>query len=419
MCIAATSISSRRTPTHAPRAEPFQGIDGERCGDSQEAPARRDSARLRRAAARRSHSPPIAEASQSQAVADTRALGYEERVEDKNKSPKKPRTVLTGVKPTGAPHIGNYIGAIKPSLALAASLERSFLFIADYHALTTVHSRKEMQAQIYEVAATWLACGLDPAKVVLYRQSDIPEVFELNWVLSCFMPKGAMNRAHAYKAIVQRNQEQGIEEIDAGVNMGIYCYPVLMAADILLFDTDVVPVGKDQLQHVEIARDVANSVNHVYGKVLRVPEPLVGEETSVVPGLDGRKMSKSYENTIPLFFPANKLRKLVMRFVTDSSPPEAPKDPETSPLFAIYKEFATQEEVEAMRKRYAEGVAWGHVKEALYEVMDRKLTEPRRLYENLLADHAEIDRILAEGAEKAREVAKATITRVREVIGIR
>jgi tryptophanyl-tRNA synthetase len=330
----------------------------------------------------------------------------------------KSKTVLTGVKPTGTPHIGNYVGAIKPAIALAASADKTLLFIADYHALTTEHDPKQMRAQIYEVAATWLACGLDPNKVLLYRQSDIPEVFELSWALACFTPKGAMNRAHAYKAIVQANIEKGVEEVDAGVNMGVFTYPVLMAADILLFDADLVPVGKDQQQHVEIARDVASSVNHLYGD-LRLPAPLIGEETAIVPGLDGRKMSKSYDNTIPLFVDSKRLRKLVMRFVTDSSPPEAPKDPATSSLFMLYKEFATEEEIGALRKRYEEGVAWGHVKEALYEAMERRLAEPRRVYAELLADEARIDKLLAEGAEKARVIAGATMKRVREAIGVR
>jgi tryptophanyl-tRNA synthetase len=300
---------------------------------------------------------------------------------------------------------------------MATEAKQALYFVADYHALTSVHDRKELDALVVDVAATWLALGLDPDKVVFYRQSDVPEIFELTWILSCFTGKGLMNRAHAYKAIVQKNQENGVDD-DFGVNMGLFCYPVLMAADILLFGTDLVPVGKDQVQHVEYARDIAQSFNSVYGEVLRVPRARIGEETSVIPGLDGRKMSKSYGNTIPIFAPEKQLRKLVMRYVTDSSRPEDPKDPSVSPLFMMYKEFATAEETEQLRKRYLAGVGWGEVKQELFTVLNRALAEPRRKYDELMADRARVDALLEAGKKRAHELASSTLRDVRKAIGI-
>lgn len=267
--------------------------------------------------------------------------------------------VLTGIKPTGKVHLGNYIGAIKPALQLAGAGDCTALyFIADYHGLTFIQDRDEFRDLSYGIAATWLALGLDPERVVFYRQSDVPEIFELHWILSCLTSKGLMNRAHAYKAIHEQNIQLGVDA-DAGVNMGLFTYPVLMAADILLFQSDKVPVGKDQIQHVEIARDIAEGFNRVYGDTFKLPDYRVDENTSVIPGLDGRKMSKSYNNTIPLFETPENLKKLISKIKTDSTPPQEPKDPDTSNIFLLYKEFAAPAQVQDFRKQYLSGISWG------------------------------------------------------------
>jgi tryptophanyl-tRNA synthetase len=330
----------------------------------------------------------------------------------------RPRRVLTGIKPTGIPHVGNLLGAIAPALRLADEGLEAFYFIADYHALTTVQDAATMQRLTREVAATWLAMGLDPARVLFYRQSDIPEIFELAWVLACFTSKGWMNKAHAYKASVDANREAGLED-DDGINMGVYGYPILMAADILAFDTDLVPVGKDQVQHIEIARDIAQRVNSTCGaEVLRLPAAKVDDNVATVPGLDGRKMSKSYDNTIPLFAPAKQLKKIVNRIVTDSTPPEAPKDPDASTIFHIYRAIAAPAEIEALAARYRAGIGWGDAKGALFDVLDRVLAAPRARYDALMADPTAIDAHLAAGAARARPLARATLDRVRRAIGI-
>ncbi len=329
-------------------------------------------------------------------------------------------TILTGVKPTGTPHIGNYLGAIRPAIELANRPDvNSLLFIADYHALISTPTAEELKDLTYQVAATWLALGMDPKKTVFYRQSDVPETYELAWILSCFTEKGLMNRAHAYKARVQENEAHK-RDADHGVNIGLYEYPVLMAADIVLYDAHKVPVGADQVQHLEIARDIVHKVNHHYGKdVLRAPEALVQESVAVVPGLDGRKMSKSYDNAIPIFLESKKLRKLVMKMKTDSSLPTDPKDPEKSDIFLLYKHFATPEEIKALATRYQTGIGWGEAKEALYLALDRQFTEPRLRYETLMSDKAGLDKILAEGAAKARVLAGRTLSRVRDAIGLK
>jgi tryptophanyl-tRNA synthetase len=328
------------------------------------------------------------------------------------------KTILTGVKSSGHPHLGNYVGAIKPALELAKNPDhQALLFIADYHSLTTVHDKKAMQDSTLEVAATWLACGLDPSKTVLFRQSDIPELFELNWVLSCFTGKGLLNRAHAYKAIVQKNEESGTD-VDAGVTMGLYNYPVLMSADILMFETNLVPVGKDQTQHLEMAADIAGSFNAVYGPILTIPSAYINAETALIPGLDGRKMGKSYDNVIPLFGDPKKLRKLVMRIVTDSRPPEEPKDPSSSHIFQLYSAFATPEQSAALADRFRQGIGWGEAKQALYEVLEASLAEPRKVYDDLRAHPEVIEKLLAEGKEKARATSMPLMQRIREAIGI-
>ncbi len=325
--------------------------------------------------------------------------------------------ILTGIKPTGSPHIGNYLGAIRPALALADDPKNTAMyFIADYHALTTEHDPKSLDHQIREVAATWIACGLDPEKTLFYRQSDIPEIFELTWVLACFTSKGWMNKMHAYKAVLQAAAD---EEQAESVNVGIYTYPILMAADIVLFDTDLVPVGKDQQQHVEIARDMAQRVNHTYkAEVLKLPAAKIDEQTAVVQGLDGRKMSKSYDNTIPLFAPAKQLRKTVMKIVTDSTPPEAPKDPDKSLIFDLYKLFAKPEQIAELRARYLAGIGWGDAKGALADVLEATFAGPRATYDELMADRARLDALLARGAERARDYAGPVLRRVRKAIGI-
>lgn len=329
------------------------------------------------------------------------------------------KIVLTGIKPTGSPHLGNYLGAIKPALTLAQDEQyQAMYFMADYHAMTAIRDPAYFRHVCYEVSAAWLALGLDPDKVIFYRQSDVPEIFELTWILACLTPKGLMNRAHAYKAAVAQNLEIGVSDTDSGINMGLYNYPILMAADILLFQTDLVPVGRDQIQHIEITNDIAQSFNHTYGKVFKLPDHNIQEEeTASLPGLDGRKMSKSYDNTIPLFVSPELLRKLVFRIKTDSAPPTEPKDPATSTLFLIYKEFAGPEQVESMRKRYQRGIAWADVKQELFETLNSFLEKPRQLYNQLMTDHQKMDTLLTEGAQKARSLAIPCIKEVRKAIG--
>lgn len=317
------------------------------------------------------------------------------------------------------PHLGNYLGAIKPAIEMAESGDyEGFYFIADYHSLTSVHKASDMRQYIYEIAAAWLALGLDPKKVTLYQQSHVPEVLELSWILNCFTAKGLMNRAHAYKAIVQDNQENERDE-DQGVNMGLYSYPVLMAADILFLKADMVPVGADQVQHIEIARDIAMAFNHHYGEILKLPKAVVQEQTGTIPGLDGRKMSKSYGNHIPLFLPQKKLQKMINRIVTDSTPPEEPKNPDESLLFKLYSYFGTPKEVEEQRAWYQRGISWGEAKAELFKVIDRELAVPRERYEALMADKTQIDRVLEEGAARVRPRAQSFLNEVKSAIGVR
>jgi len=325
---------------------------------------------------------------------------------------------LTGIKPTGDLHIGNYFGAIKPALELAKTYDARY-FIADYHALNTMKDPKELNSTIRQVAAGWLASGLDPEKVIFYRQSSIPEVFELATMLAAFTSKGLMNRAHAYKAAVQDNNERG-DDPDAGVNMGLFTYPILMAADIIIFDSDIVPVGEDQVQHIEMARDMVQAINANYGKpVLKTPRAGVQENVAVVPGLDGRKMSKSYGNTIPMFAPEKTLHKIIMRVVTNSQAVEEPKDPDSSQIYLLYKLFATVEEQAALAARYRSGgMGWGEAKEELFRVANRELAPMRERYDAIMADIPALDRILEQGAKKARPIAAATIKRFRQAAGI-
>jgi tryptophanyl-tRNA synthetase len=319
------------------------------------------------------------------------------------------KTSLTGIKPTGTPHLGNYLGAIRPALELAHTYN-SFYFIADYHALTTVRDPDVLAGYVYDVAATWLACGLDPTKTFFYRQSAVPEVFELMWVLACLLATGQLERGHAYKDALDKGEAP---------NAGVFNYPVLMAADIILYDCHVVPVGKDQKQHVELARDVAVRFNHVFGEnTLVVPEPQISEEL-FVPGTDGRKMSKSYQNTLPLFAPSADLKSMVMKIKTGSEPLDAPKDPDSAIVFQLYQQVATAEEIERMAASLRQGgYGWGHAKLALFEALDRELGPKRAAYDELRSDEAKLDAILAEGARRAQSVARATLRRVRQAIGM-
>ncbi|GHU41218.1 hypothetical protein FACS1894190_09070 [Spirochaetia bacterium] len=324
---------------------------------------------------------------------------------------------MTGVKPTGILHIGNYFGAIKPAIELTKDYDTRY-FIADYHALNIMKDPQALRESIREIAAGWLAAGLDPEKVIFYRQSSVPETFELTTILMAFTPKGLMNRAHAYKAALDKNIEKN-EDADAGINMGLFTYPVLMAADILLFDADVVPVGRDQTQHVEMAADIAGAINYTYKKeLLKIPQASVQDSVAVVPGLDGRKMSKSYGNTIPLFSSEKDLRKLIMRIVTNSQGVEEPKDPDSSQIFMIYKLFATAEEQSALRARYRGGMGWGEAKEELFRVVNRELTPLRNRFNEFVADPKKLDDILSGGAQKARAIASKTVMRLRAACGI-
>ena len=330
------------------------------------------------------------------------------------------QTVLTGITTTGTPHIGNYVGAIRPAIAASRMAGvRSYFFLADYHALVKNQDPEHVARSTLEIAASWLAAGLDPAQVVFYRQSDIPEITELAWILSCVTAKGLMNRAHAYKAAVDENTASGNKDPDKGITMGLFSYPILMTADILLFKAHKVPVGSDQKQHIEMARDIAARFNYLYGELFVLPEAVIDEKVAVLPGLDGRKMSKSYANTIPLFAPPKQLRKLIMKIKTNSLEPGEPKNPADSALFSIYQAFASTAATAEMRRRYAEGIAWGEAKEALFELIDAELAPARREYERLLAAPDHVERILIEGAERARAISKPLLDQIRYAVGVR
>ncbi|RYF27836.1 MAG: tryptophan--tRNA ligase [Comamonadaceae bacterium] len=326
---------------------------------------------------------------------------------------------LTGITTTGTPHLGNFVGSIRPSVQ--ASLRpgvQSFYFLADYHALIKCEDPVRIQRSTLEIAASWLAAGLNPEHVTFYRQSDVPEIPELNWLLSCVTGKGVLNRAHAYKASQDKNAEAG-READDGVTAGLFMYPVLMGADILLFKAHKVPVGRDQAQHIEMARDMAASFNHLYGEHFVLPEAVIDEQVALLPGLDGRKMSKSYNNTIALFTPRDQLRKLIMGLLTDSRAPGEPKDTEGSALFQIYQAFATEAETDALRQQYAAGIAWGDAKQMLFERVDQVIAPMRERYESLMADPGQIEDTLQAGAERARALATPFIRELRTAVGLR
>lgn len=325
---------------------------------------------------------------------------------------------LSGIKPTGTLHIGNYLGMIKPAFDLIEKFQPLY-FVADYHALTTLKDKATLNQHVYDVAATLLALDLDPLKVIFFRQSDIPQIYEFTWILNCFTAKGLLNRAHAYKAAVDANLKVG-KQSDADINAGLFNYPVLMAADILLYGSHHVPVGQDQRQHVEIARDIASAVNSSCGKVLVLPEPLIQETVMTIPGIDGRKMSKNYDNTIPIFADEKFLRKQVMRIVTDSKRPEDLKNPDECNVFNIYKYFASAEAIASRRNAYLKGgLAYSEIKQELYEILNKFFGDRRDTYQKLLDDKDHLDDILIQGAKKARAIAESVLERVRRAIGIR
>jgi len=330
-----------------------------------------------------------------------------------------PIRFLTGITTTGTPHLGNYVGAIRPAVqASRRAGTENFYFLADYHALIKCDEPARIQRSTLEIAACWLAAGLDPEKVFFYRQSDIPEIPELTWLLTCVTGKGLLNRAHAYKASVDKNMAAG-NDPDTDVTAGLFMYPVLMAADILMFKAHKIPVGRDQVQHIEMARDMGQSFNHLYGEHFVLPEAAVDDSVAMLPGLDGRKMSKSYDNIIPLFAPPAQIRKQIAGIVTDSRAPGEPKPVEGSALFQIYQAFASPEETQQLRQAYAEGIAWGDAKQMLFERIDREIAPMRERHDALIADPAQLEKILQAGAAKARALATPFMAELRHAVGLR
>lgn len=331
--------------------------------------------------------------------------------------------VLTGITPSGTPHLGNYAGAIRPAVQASTQPDTdAFFFLADYHALIKCDDPQRVARSRLEIAATWIAAGLDPERVTFYRQSDIPEIPEFCWMLTCVTNKGLMNRAHAYKAAVDQNNAKGVEP-DDGINMGLFSYPILMAADILLFSAHWVPVGRDQIQHLEMARDIANRFNHLYGRgqtLLTPPYELIDDSVATLPGLDGRKMSKSYDNTIPLFEGGERLlQNAINGIVTDSKLPGEPKEAEGSHLFDLYKAFATAEQAEQFKHELQDGLGWGDAKKQLFELINTELSPMRDTYNDLMAHPERLEEMLFEGAAKARRIATPMIQELRAVVGLR
>jgi len=327
---------------------------------------------------------------------------------------------LTGITTTGTPHIGNYVGAIRPGIEASKDpSKKNFYFLADFHALAKAEDPDRINRSTLEISAAWLALGLDTDNAVFYRQSDILEIPQLTWILTSMTAKGLMNRAHSYKAVVQANEESGSKDPDKGINMALYSYPILMAADILMFKSTKVPVGRDQKQHVEMTRDIAQRFNHHYGDLFTIPDAVISDETAVLKGLDGRKMSKSYDNTIPLFADEKRLRKLIMKIKTNSLEPGAAKDTADSTLFQIYKAFATADETAAIEKRYADGIAWGEMKQELFEYINEHIKPARDEYRRLIDDPAIVEQELQKGAEKARAISAPFLDEIRSAVGIR
>ena len=326
--------------------------------------------------------------------------------------------VLTGITTTGTPHLGNYVGAIRPAVVASKNTDiESFYFLADYHALIKCQHPEEIQRSTLEIAASWMALGLDTDNAIFYRQSDIPEIPELTWLLSCMTAKGLMNRSHAYKAAVQDN-ETANEDPDFGITMGLFSYPVLMAADILMFNAGQIPVGRDQIQHVEMARDIAQRFNHHYGEHFVLPEAMIDDNVALLQGLDGRKMSKSYGNTIPLFLSEKQLKKHINKIKTNLLEPGEPKDPDTSAVFQIWQAFATEEQSTEMRAEFVNGLAWGEAKKRLFELVNSELAPARQRYEELLNAPQEVESVLQTGAQRAREISQPFVAKLRRAVGI-
>lgn len=327
--------------------------------------------------------------------------------------------VLTGITTSGTPHLGNYVGAIRPAIMASKNADtESFFFLADFHSLITSTDPDLVHQSTKEIAATWLALGLDTEKAVFYRQSDVPEIPELCWLLNCMAAKGLMNRAHAYKAAVANNEGTN-QDTDYGITMGLFSYPVLMAADILMFNAHKVPVGKDQIQHVEMARDIAQRFNHIYGDSFVLPEAQVDTNVAVLQGLDGRKMSKSYGNTIPLFLPEKKLKKNINKIKTNLLEPGEQKDPDTSTVFQVWQAFANEEQTAYMREEFLKGIAWGEAKKQLFELINAEIEEPRERYNALMSDQGYIESVLQAGAIKARSFSQPALAKLRNAVGIR
>ncbi len=326
---------------------------------------------------------------------------------------------LTGITTTGTPHLGNYVGAIRPAIRASKNPDiESFYFLADYHALIKCYDPKQIRQSTLEIAAAWLALGLDTDNAVFYRQSDIPEIPELSWVLTCMAAKGLMNRSHAYKAAVQENIDAGNPDPDKGITMGLFSYPILMTADILMFGGQKIPVGRDQIQHVEMARDIGQRFNHHFGETFVLPEAVVDDHVAVLKGLDGRKMSKSYGNTIPLFDTSKSLQKSINKIITNLLEPGQPKEVKDSTLFEIWQAFATPEQVTYMREQFAAGIAWGQAKKELHALIDAELSQARERYQHYMNEHDDLEAILQKGAIKARSFSQPMLKKVRESIGI-
>ena len=325
------------------------------------------------------------------------------------------KIVLTGIKPTGMPHFGNYIGALKPMIE-SAKTQKTIMFIADLHALNTIYDPKTVREHTYQAAAIMMALGIDLNNTLMFRQSDVEQIYQLNTLLMNVTPKGLMNRAHSYKAAMDKNIANGVD-VDAGVNMGLYTYPILMSADILLYGADIVPVGADQKQHVEFARDIAGHFNAIYGETFKLPEPVIGKESGLIPGLDGRKMSKSYDNTIPLMAPENELKKKIMRIITDSKTPEESKTPDESTIFQLYKHFATEPEIAEFADMFRRGgMGYGTAKTILFDKINGAIKDARTEYERLMENKHEIDAVLNHGAQQAKQIAERTMQRVKKAM---
>ena len=326
---------------------------------------------------------------------------------------------LTGITTSGTPHLGNFVGAIRPAVKTSKDKSLiSYYFLADFHSLIKCQDPERIKRSTLEIAAAWIALGLDTDNCIFYRQSDIPEIPELTWILTCITSKGLMNRAHAYKANVDENLNSGNKDLDKNVSMGLFSYPILMAADILMFNAKKVPVGKDQIQHLEMTRDIAARFNNQYKELFTFPQVVVDESSSVLSGLDGRKMSKSYNNTIPLFDTEKKLRKLIMKIKTNSQAPEEPKDYKTCTLFSIFEAFASEKDINSMKERYAQGIAWGTMKQELFEYINEILKDPRDKYNELVNSPGDIENILKQGKNKAREYSVPFLEKIRKATGI-